>query len=190
MTTDPDTILLEAEEHMEKCIKHMEHEFRGVRTGRATPSLIDSVRVDYYGAQTELKAMAAISAPEPTQLLVKPFDTQSLGAIKQAIESAGLGLNPISEGKQLRVMVPALSQDRRKQLATHVKKVGEEQKVAIRNVRRDANKHAESLKNAPGKHYAEDDLDNLKTEIQDLLKKFETKVDQMVEAKTKEIMTV
>lgn len=187
---DPDTILLQAEEHMDKCIKHLEHEFKAVRTGRATPALLDSVRVDYYGAQTELKAMASISAPEPTQLLVKPFDAQSVGAIKQAIEQAGIGLNPISEGKQLRVMVPALSQERRKQFATHVKKVGEEQKVAIRNVRRDANKHADGLKTQTAKHYAEDDIENLKKEIQDLLKKFETKVDQMVESKTKDIMTV
>jgi ribosome recycling factor len=187
---DPDTILLQAEEHMDKSIKHLEHEFKGVRTGRATPALIDTVRVDYYGTQTELKSMAAISSPEPTQLLVKPFDAQSVGAIKTAIEQAGLGLNPISEGKQLRVMVPALSQERRKQLSTHVKKVGEEQKVAIRNVRRDANRHADQLKSDKTKHYAEDDLENLKEEIQEMLKKYETKVDTMVESKTKEIMTV
>lgn len=187
---DPDTILLTAEEHMEKSIKHLEHEFKAVRTGRATPSLIDTVRVDYYGAQTELKSMAAISSPEPTQLLVKPFDAQSLGAIKQAIEQAGLGLNPVSEGKQLRVIVPALSQERRKQFATHVKKVGEEQKVAIRNVRRDANKHADALKDNKVKHYTEDDIATLKEEIQELLKKFETKVDSLCESKTKEIMTV
>jgi ribosome recycling factor len=187
---DPDTILLNAEEHMEKSIKHLEHEFKAVRTGRATPALIDSIRVDYYGAQTELKSMAAISSPEPTQLLVKPFDTQSLGAIKTAIEQAGIGLNPISEGKQLRVMVPALSQERRKQFGAHVKKVGEEQKVAIRNVRRDANKHADQLKNDKAKAYAEDDLEKLKEEIQELLKKFEAKVDTLVEQKTKEIMTV
>jgi ribosome recycling factor len=190
MSTDPDTILLEAEETMEKSVKYLESEFRGVRTGRASASLLEFVKVDYYGSMTDLKAIAAISVPEPAQLLVKPFDAGAIGAIKQGIEAAGLGLNPISEGKQLRINVPALSADRRKQLVAHVKKLGEEQKVAIRNVRRDANKHADGLKNQAGQHFAEDDIETLKEEIQELVKKYETKIDTMVESKTKEISTI
>lgn len=190
MSSDPDTILLETEDHMEKAVKYLEAEFRGVRTGRATPSLIEMVKVDYYGSMTELKSLAAISVPESTQLLVKPFDAGAVGAIKQAIEQAGLGFNPISEGKQIRVVVPALSAERRKQLSGHVKKLGEEQKVALRNVRRDANKHADGLKNNTAKHFAEDDIETLKEEIQELVKKFETKIDQMVESKTKELNTI
>ncbi len=188
--TDPDSILLHAEEHMEKAIEHLKHEFRGVRTGRAQPSMVEAVRVDYYGSQTELKALAAISIPEPTQILIKPFDATSLGDIKKAIEASGLGFNPIVEAKQLRITLPALSTQRRQQLATHVKKVGEDQKVAIRNVRRDANKHADGLTKAGVKPYSEDEIEQLKTEIQELVKKYEADVDKRVEEKTKEIMEV
>jgi len=190
MTTDPDTILLETEEAMEKAIEHLKHELRGVRTGRASPALIEFLKVDYYGSMTDLKGLASISVPEPNQLLIKPFDAGSVAAIKTAIETSGLGLNPMVEAKQVRLIIPALSAERRKQLATHVKKVGEEQKVAIRNSRRDANKHADSLKNQPGKHFPEDEIETLHEEIQNLLKKFEDEVDKRVEEKTKEITTV
>lgn len=186
--SDPDTILLETEEHMEKALEYLRHELRGIRTGRASPAMIDSVKVDYYGSQTDLKSLASISVPEPTQLLVKPFDAGSVGEIKKAIESAGLGLNPMSEGKQLRINVPPLSGERRQQLTAKVKKMGEDQKVAIRNARRDGNKHADALKS--GGKFPEDELETLKNEIQDLLKKYEGEVDKAVEAKSKEIMQV
>lgn len=186
--SDPDTILLQTEEHMEKALDYLRHELRGIRTGRASPAMIDSVKVDYYGSLTDLKSLAAISVPEPTQLLVKPFDAGAISEIKKAIEAAGLGLNPMSEGKQLRINVPPLSGERRQQLTTKIKKMAEEQKIAMRNARRDGNKHADALK-AGGK-VPEDDLETLKTEIQDLLKKYETEVDKALESKTKEIMQV
>ena len=185
---DPDTILLETEEHMEKALNYLKQELKGIRTGRASPSMIETVKVDYYGASTDLKSLAAISVPESTQLLVKPFDAGAIGDIKKAIEAAGLGLNPMSEGKQLRINVPPLSGERRVQLTAKAKKIGEEQKVAIRNARRDGNKHADVLK-AGGK-IPEDEIETLKTEIQDLLKKYESELDKVVEAKTKEITTV
>ncbi|MDX2148077.1 MAG: ribosome recycling factor [Planctomycetota bacterium] len=188
--SDPDTILLEAEEVMEKALDYLRNELRGIRTGRASPGMIEFVKVDYYGSMTELKSLAAISVPEPTQLLVKPFDQGSIGAIKQAIEAAQLGFNPISEGKQLRINVPALSADRRQQYVARVRKMGEEQKVAIRNVRRDANKHAEGLAKQVGVHFSEDDIEQLKKEVQDLLKKYEDLVDKAVEAKCTEITTI
>lgn len=190
MSTDPDTILLETEEAMEKAIDHLKHELRGVRTGRATPAIVEYVKVDYYGSSTDLKSLASISVPEPTQLLIKPFDAGSIAEIKKAIESAGLGLNPISEGKQLRINIPAPSRERRQQLATHCKKVGEETKVTIRNARRDANKHADGLGKQTGKHFPEDEINTLKEEIQALLKKYETDVDHRVEEKTKEVMEI
>jgi ribosome recycling factor len=186
--SDPDTILLETEEHMEKALEYLRHELRGIRTGRASPAMIDSVKVDYYGSQSDLKSLASISVPEPTQLLVKPFDAGSISEIKKAIESAGLGLNPMSEGKQLRINVPPLSGERRQQLTAKIKKMAEEQKVAMRNARRDGNKHADTLKS--GGKFPEDELETLKTEIQDLLKKYEGEVDKAVEAKSKEIMQV
>ena len=188
--TDPDTILLESEDSMSKAVDYLKKELRSLRTGRATPAIVEYLKVEYYGTATDLKALAAISVPEPTQLLIKPFDAGSVSDIKKAIESSGLGLNPIVEAKQIRLNVPALSRDRRQQLAGQAKKMGEEQKVAIRNVRRDANKHADGLSDQPGKNFSEDEIKQLKEEIQELLKKYETEVDQVVTAKTEEILAL
>jgi ribosome recycling factor len=187
MASDPDTILLETEETMEKAMEHLKHELRGVRTGRASPAMVEFIKVDYYGSQTDIKAIAGISVPEPSQLLIKPFDTGALAAIKTAIEKAGLGINPVMEGKQIRLNIPAMSQERRVKDAARIKKMGEEAKIAIRNVRRDANKHADGLK-AGG--MPEDDIKTLHEEIQTLLKKYEDEVDKRVDEKTKEIMTL
>jgi ribosome recycling factor len=186
--SDPDTILLEAEAAMEKALDYLKHEIRGLRTGRASPAMVEYVKVDYYGASTDLKSLAIITVPEPTQILIKPFDANSVGDIKRGIEAAGLGLNPMSEGKQLRINVPPLSGERRQQLVTKCKKLAEETKVVLRNARRDANKHADALKGDG--HIPEDEIETLKTEIQDLLKKFEGEVDKRVEEKTKEIQEV
>lgn len=188
--SDPDTILLETEETMTKALEYLKSEIRGIRTGRASPAMVDFVKADYYGTMTDLKSLAAISVPEPSQVLIKPFDAGSVGAIKQAIEASGLGFNPQVEGKQIRLIVPALSADRRVQLSSKVKKMGEEQKTAIRNVRRDANKHAENLSKQAGASFPEDEIETLKEEIQKLLKKFEDEIDKRVEEKVKEIQTV
>lgn len=188
--SDPDTILLETEDSMTKALEYLKSEIRGIRTGRASPAMVDFIKADYYGTMTDLKSLAAISVPEPSQLLIKPFDAGSVGAIKQAIESSGLGLNPQVEGKQIRLIVPALSTERRTQLSAKVKKMGEEQKTAIRNVRRDANKHAEGLSKQAGSHFPEDEIETLKEEIQNLLKKYEDDIDHRVEEKVKEIQTV
>lgn len=186
MTTDPDTILLETEEHMEKAVEYLKHEMRGIRTGRASPAMIEFVKVDYYGASTDLKALAIISVPEPTQLLVKPFDAGSISEIKKAIEAAGLGLNPMSEGKQLRINVPPLSGERRQQLVAKVKKLGEEAKVVLRNARRDANKHVDAAEKDGT--LTEDDAKKAKDAVQELTKTYEGKVDSSVASRTKEIM--
>lgn len=187
---DPDTILLEAEEAMEKALNYLRQEFRGIRTGRAHPALVEFVKVDYYGSMTDLKALASISVPEPTQLLVKPFDATAIQAIKTAIEKSGLGLNPMPEGKQIRINVPALSAERRQKLVAQCKKMAEEQKVTIRNARRDANKHADGLGKAPGSHVPEDEIETLKEEIQSLLKRYEDDVDKALDSKTKEVQEV
>jgi ribosome recycling factor len=188
--SDPDTILLECEEQMEKAIEYLKAELRGVRTGRASPALVEFLKVEAYGSETDLKSIAAISVPEPTQLLIKPFDPGLIGAIRTAIEKSGLGLNPMSDGKTIRLIIPPMSQERRQKDAARVKKMGEETKVVIRNARRDANRHADALKNQPGKHYPEDEIETLKNEIQELVKKYEGQVDAKVEEKTREIMTI
>lgn len=190
MSTDPDTILLEAEEHMQKGVEYLEQEFRGIRTGRASTALVEFIKVDYYGSETDLKSLAAISTPEPTQILIKPFDTGAVAAIKQAIENSGLGLNPNVEAKQIRLNVPPLSRDRRLQLVAHCKKLGESQKVVVRNARRDANKAADGLAKQDGAHYPEDEIKTLKDEIQELVKKYEGKIESMIESKSKEITEV
>jgi ribosome recycling factor len=186
----PDEILLETEEHMTKALDYLRKELKGMRTGRASTALVEFIKVDYYGEMQDLKNIAAISVPEATQLLVKPFDPGAMQAIKKAIESSGLGLNPMAEGKQFRLNLPPLSGDRRKQLASHCKKIGEETKVALRNARRDGNKHAEALEKNPTAHVPEDEIKTLKEEIQELLKKYEKEADDLVAKKVREIEEV
>src|SRR5271169_6578386 len=135
-----DDILLDCEENMEKSIDHLRHEMRAIRTGRATPALVENLKVDYYGSPTELRSIASISIPEPTQLLIKPFSPGDIKAIEKAISDSKIGLTPHSDGKQLRLVLPALSQERRLQLVGQTKEMGERAKVSIRNARRDANK--------------------------------------------------
>jgi ribosome recycling factor len=187
---DLDTIMLECEERMEKSVDYLSRELRGVRTGRATTALLEYVKVDYYGSSTDLRELASISVPEPTQLLVKPFDPSSKGEIIKAIETAGLGLNPMSEGNQIRINVPAPSADRRKQLAGQVKKMGEEAKVAIRNERRDANKHIDALAADKSAHVSEDVAKSAKEDIDALTKKYTEKVEEMATKKIGEIETI
>lgn len=190
MSTDPDTILLETEDAMEKGVEYLKQELRGVRSGRASTALIEFLKVEYYGASTELKALAAISVPEPTQLLIKPFDQGAVGDIRRAIEASNLGLSPVVEDKAIRINVPTLTSERRQQLVARCKKLGEETKVVLRNARRDANKHADALATQAGHHFSEDEIKTLKDEIQDLLKKHEAEIDRRVADKSKEILEV
>ncbi len=190
MSTDPDTILLEAEEQMKKAIEYLTSELKGIRAGRASPAMVEYVKIEAYGSETDLKSVAAVSVPEPTQLLIKPFDPSLVGAIKNGIEQANLGVNPQVEDKQIRISLPALTSDRRKELVGQAKKVGEEQKVVLRNARRDANKAADSLAKQDGTHYSEDEIKTLHDEIQELLKNYESKIEELITKKSKEISEV
>jgi ribosome recycling factor len=189
MSTDPDTILLEAEDAMSKAEDYLLHEFRGIRTGRATTALVEYIKVDYYGASTDLKSIASITVPEPTQLLIKPFDAGAIQEIKKAIETSGLSLNPLVEGKQIRLNVPALTGEQRTKLVSHLKKLAEDAKVVLRNARRDANKHADAIGKGSA-HVSEDEVKTLKEEIQELLKKYEKEIEEKCAAKSKEITEV
>lgn len=175
---------------MDKSIDYLKSELRGIRTGRASSAIVEYVKVDYYGQSTDLKALAAISVPEPTQILIQPFDPSSTGEIKKAIEAANMGLTPMVDGKVIRINIPPLSGDRRKQLAAQAKKLGEETKVAARNARRDANKHADQLGKDTSSNLSEDEVKTLKEEIQELLKKKEGIIDGLVDKKTEEITQV
>ncbi len=189
-TMDLDEILLTAEESMDKAVDYLKGELRGVRTGRASTGLVEYVKVDYYGSPTDLRQLAIISVPEPTQLLIKPFDASSLQAIIKGIEKSGLGLNPVAEGKQIRLVLPALSGERRQQLVGSVKQMGEQAKVSIRNARRDANKHIDAAGRDKQNPLPEDDVEDAKQDVQELTKKYEAQVDEMVERKIKEIEQV
>lgn len=183
---DHDEILLDAEERMEKAVQILHGQFQGLRTGRATAGLVDSIRVDYYGSPTPLKQIANISIPEPQQILIRPFDVSSLTNIAKAIQSSDTGLSPNSDGRMIRLNIPALSTERRKQLVGRVKELSEEARVAIRNVRRDANKHAEQ--GQKDKSLTEDECEQTKEQVQELTKKNEGKVNDMAAAKEKEVM--
>jgi ribosome recycling factor len=183
-----DDILLEAEMHMEKAIDHLHHELRGIRTGRATPALVENIKVDYYGSPTDLRSIASISVPETTQLLIKPFSPSDLKAIEKAINDSKIGLTPHSDGKSLRLMLPPMSQERRLQLAGQCKQFAETSKVAIRNARRDANKAIETEEKAGD--VTEDEATQGKEKIQDLTKSYEAKVDEIIEKKRAEVMAV
>ncbi len=183
-----DDVLLECEEQMDKAVEHLRHELRGIRTGRASPALVENLQVEYYGTPTPLKSIAAISVPEATQILIKPFSPQDVKAIEKAINDSKLGLTPHSDGKQVRLTLPPLSQERRVQLATQAKQHAEQAKVTVRNARRDANKQLETEQKAGD--ISEDDLERGKEEVQNLTKTYEGKIDEILEHKRKEIMEV
>jgi len=183
-----DDVLLDCEEHMEKSIEHLQHELKGIRTGRASPALVEHIQVDYYGSPTALKSIANIMVPEATQLLIKPFSPGDMKAIEKAINDSKIGLTPHSDGKQLRLMLPPLSQERRLQLVGQCKGIAEAAKIAIRNARRDANKIIDTEEK--GGVMTEDEAKSGKEQVQELLKQYEAKVDELIEKKKGEILQV
>jgi ribosome recycling factor len=181
-----DEILLDAEERMEKAVNVYKDELRGLRTGRATPALVEHIRVEYYGSPTPLRQLAQINTPDPQQILIRPFDQNSLKDIEKAIRSSDLGMSPNNDGKMIRLTVPAMSGEQRQKMSARIKKSGEEAKVACRNIRRDANKHFDQAEK--DKEMTEDERDKGKEEVQTLLKTYEDKVTEMADKKTKEVM--
>jgi len=184
---DLDETLLVAEEAMDKAQDYARSELRGIRTGRASTALVEYVKVEAYGSMTELRQLALISVPEPTQLLVKPFDGTTLQACAKGIQNAGLGLNPVVEGKQIRLVLPGLSGERRNQLIGTVKQIGEQSKVTLRNARRDANKAIDAAAKDKSQHISEDEAEGTKEEVQTLLKKYESQIEELISSKIKEI---
>jgi ribosome recycling factor len=181
-----DEILLDVEERMEKAVDVLKHALSGIRTGRANPGLVDSLRVEVYGAPTPIKQLASVGAPEPNQIVIRPFDPTTLKDIEKAIQASGLGFNPLNDGKLLRLMVPPLSTEMRRKLVARIKELSEEAKVAIRNVRRDGNKAAEQAEDDGD--LTEDDSKKAKEEVQELTKTFENKVTELARNKEAEVM--
>ncbi len=181
-----DEILFDCEERMEKAVKVFADELRGLRTGRATPALVDSLRVEYYGSPTPLKQMAQISTPDPQSIVIRPFDPSVLKDIEKAIRSSDLGMSPNNDGKMIRLTVPPMSGEQRQKMVTRIKKSAEDAKVACRNVRRDANKAFDG--GEKNKEMTEDERDKGKDEVQTLLKRFEDKIGELADKKAKEIL--
>ncbi|MEZ6119812.1 MAG: ribosome recycling factor [Pirellulaceae bacterium] len=181
-----DEILLDAEERMEKAVDVLKKNLAGVRTGRANPGLVDSVRVDVYGSPTPLKQIASVGAPEPTQIVIRPYDPSTIKDIEKAIVTADLGYNPQNDGRVVRINIPPLSTEVRKKMVTRIKEMSEDAKISIRNVRRDANKAADNSEKE--KTITEDMRDDVKNQVQELTKKYEQQVTDMAKARENDVM--
>ena len=171
---------------MEKAVSVFRDELRGLRTGRATPALVDTLRVEYYGSPTPLKQLAQISTPEAQQILIRPFDPSCLKEIEKAIRASELGMSPSNDGKMIRLQVPPMSGEQRQKMVARIKKSSEEAKVACRNIRRDANKHFDQAEKS--KTMTEDERDDGKEAVQTLLKQYEDKITESADKKSKEVM--
>ena len=181
-----ESIVKDSQERMDKAVAVLAVNLSGIRTGRANPGLVESVRVEAYGSQTPLKQLASISTPEPQQLVVRPYDPTIIKDIEKAIAAGELGLNPQNDGRIIRINVPPLSTEVRKKMVARVKDLAEETKVSIRNIRRDANKSADTAEK--DKALSEDERTRLKEEIQELTKKYEQKVVDQAKARESEIL--
>ena len=181
-----ESIRKEVEDRMDKALKHLHDMLRTVRTGQASPALVENVRVDYYGAPTPISQLGSISIPEPRQIVIKPFDASAIANVEKAIRTSNLGLNPQSDGKVIRLIIPPLSEERRKQLVKVVRDLGEQTNVSIRNVRRDANKSAETA--YADRTMTEDQTADAKEQVQELTKTYEGKVKDLVDKKSAELM--
>jgi ribosome recycling factor len=184
----PDDILLEAEEKMLKTEQVVANEFAGVRTGKASASLVENIVVDVYGSQMRIRELAGITTPEPRMLVVQPWDMTGIQAIEKAIQKANLGISPVVQGKIIRIAFPELSTERRQEFVKIIKKMSEDGRVAIRHVRRDALELLKKTKTSGG--VGEEEIESAEKEIQKLTDQYIAKIDAHVVAKEKEIMTV
>ena len=176
------------DEKMGKTMNNLAEEFGGIRAGRANPHVLDKLRVDYYGTPTAIQQVANVSVPEPRMIQIQPWESSMVKEIEKAILTSDLGINPTNDGKTVRLLFPELTEERRKELAKDVKKKGENAKVAIRNIRRDANDSFKKL--AKEEDVSEDEIKQLEDQAQKMTDKYIADVDRAVEAKTKEILTV
>ncbi|MFH1923587.1 MAG: ribosome recycling factor [Planctomycetota bacterium] len=182
----PDDILLDVEERMEKAIGVLKRSLTGIRTGRANPGLVDSIKVEVYGSPCPIKQVAAVGAPEPNQIVVRPYDPGTIKDIEKAIQASDLGLNPQNDGRVIRLIVPAISGEVRRKMVGRVRELLEEARVAVRNIRRDGNKTADQAEK--DKTLSEDQRDDVKEEIQNLTKQYESQATDLAKAREKEVL--
>lgn len=179
-------ILLDVEERMEKAVRKLKSDLAGIRTGRANPGLVDSLRVEIYGSAVPIKQVASVGAPEPNQIVIRPYDPGTIKDIEKAIQTSDLGFNPQSDGRLIRLNVPPLSTEVRRKMVARIKELAEEAKVAVRNIRRDGNKSADQ--GEKNKEFSEDDRDQLKEEIQELTKTYENQATELAKVREQEVM--
>lgn len=178
----------EFDARMQKTIEHLNSEYATIRAGRANPHVLDKIKVDYYGTPTPVQQVGNISIPEPRMIQIQPWDKSLLKAIEKAILTSELGINPTNDGTVIRLIFPELTEERRKELVKDVKKKGEADKVAIRNIRRDGNDAFKKL--GKSSDVSEDEIKELEDELQQLTDKYIKKVDEMIDEKSKDILTV
>ena len=183
-----DSRLAVFEEKMGKSLANLEEEFAGIRAGRANPHVLDKLRVDYYGTPSPIQSVANVSVPEPRMIQIQPWEASMVKEIEKAIMCSDLGINPTNDGKVIRIVFPELTEERRKELAKDIKKKGENAKVAVRNIRRDAIDHFKKI--GKEEDLSEDEIKDLEDTIQKLTDEYVAKVDKAVDAKSKEILTV
>lgn len=181
-------ILKDSESRMAKSVGSLESDFKSIHIGKASPALLENIRVEYYGNKVPLNQVSNISAPEPRLLVIQPWEKNMVSEISKAIMKSDLGLNPSSDGNILRIPVPPLSEERRKETAKLVRKLGEDNKIAIRNIRRDANDRLKNMEK--NKEISEDELRSSQNRVQEITDKFTNKIDDLVNAKEKEVMEV
>ncbi len=179
-------ILKDSEQRMEKALEVFRNDLKGLRTGRASPQMLDSLRVDNYGTMSPIRDVASVTCPDAATIVIKPYTAESLKEIEKAIRSSDLGLAPNNDGKVIRLSIPAMSGDQRKKIVAGIKKSAEAGKVSCRNIRRDGNKHFDDAEKA--KTMTEDERDKGKAKMQDLLKTYEGKIDTLGNSKEKEVM--
>jgi ribosome recycling factor len=187
MNSDVQLFLDEARESMNKAIRHLEDELTKIRAGKANPTMLDGIMVDYYGAPTPLNQVSTVSTPDAKTIAIKPWERKMLEQIEKAIFASNIGLTPVNDGETLRIILPPLTEERRKEMVKKAKAEGEHSKVAIRNIRRDAN---EGIKSLQKDGVPEDEVKNGETAVQNLTNDFIAKVDKVIEAKEADIMRV
>jgi ribosome recycling factor len=179
-------ILKDCEQRMEKALEVFRNDLKGLRTGRASPQMLDSLRVDNYGTQSPIRDVASVTCPDASTIVIKPYSAESLKEIEKAIRNSDLGLAPNNDGKVIRLSIPPMSGDQRKKIVASIRKSAESAKVSCRNIRRDGNKHFDDAEKA--KTMTEDERDRGKAKVQDLLKLYEGKIDSLSSSKEKEVM--
>ncbi|HTP66524.1 MAG TPA: ribosome recycling factor [Geobacteraceae bacterium] len=181
-------VIKDMKAHMEKTVESLRREYQKIRTGRANIALLDDIRIDYYGTPSPLSQVATLAVPEPRTITLQPWETKMISVIEKAIMNANLGLTPTNDGKLIRLNLPALTEERRKEIVKQLKKMAEESKVAARNIRRDANEELKKLEK--NKQISEDDLKRAEKEVQDVTNSYVAKIDDVLAHKEKEVMEV